>query len=556
MAWVCSGGQEERGVGGEWGIRATGGAHPFPVRGGGARYWLRSAQYEEPGARGRAHSLRAMSDASARSSAEPRRSGPARARRGRAADRPVRADDGGQLPEPGHERAGGLRAVRPPTCRPTAIGCWPPGSARRCELVARAALRRARSSTTCARSGSSPTTSSTTWRRSASRATSTRSRRARSASPNEPLLRVTGAADRGAAARDAAAQPDQLPDHDRHQGRPRRARRRRRRAGRRRARGRLLAAARPRHRRRDEGRPLGRGRGLRRHLERGRGDALRAAAGGDHGPLLRPLVRQRGGGVPRVHRGLPRAAPILLVDTYDTLEGVRHAIAAAATAGVAAGGRAARLRRPARALARGAAAARRGRDDETRIAASGDLEEDQIAALVAAGAPIDLWGVGTDLGTSRDSPVVNGVYKLVADRRGEQLARRLEALRRTRRRCRARSRCSAASRRGRDGRRRDRARSTRSSRASRCWCRRCAAASSCATSRWRQIRERSAAQLAALPERLRRPARDRGVEPYPVELLGAPARASCDSRRAAKKAFRSAADSSASEARRPPRGGG
>src|SRR5215211_8710672 len=54
-----------------------------------------------------------------------------------------------------------------------------------------------------------------------------------------------------------------------------------------------------------------------------------------------------------------------------------------------------------------------------RIAASGDLEEGRIAELVAVGAPIDLWGVGTDLGTSRDSPVVNGVYKLVADRGGD-----------------------------------------------------------------------------------------------------------------------------------------
>jgi nicotinate phosphoribosyltransferase len=51
---------------------------------------------------------------------------------------------------------------------------------------------------------------------------------------------------------------------------------------------------------------------------------------------------------------------------------------------------------------------------ETRIAVSGDLEEARIAELVAAGAPIDLWGVGTDLGTSRDSPMVSGVYKLVA----------------------------------------------------------------------------------------------------------------------------------------------
>src|SRR5690606_31247343 len=52
---------------------------------------------------------------------------------------------------------------------------------------------------------------------------------------------------------------------------------------------------------------------------------------------------------------------------------------------------------------------------ETRIAVSGDLEENRIAELVAAGAPVDLWGVGTELGTSRDAPVFNGVYKLVAD---------------------------------------------------------------------------------------------------------------------------------------------
>ena len=50
--------------------------------------------------------------------------------------------------------------------------------------------------------------------------------------------------------------------------------------------------------------------------------------------------------------------------------------------------------------------------------ASGDLEERQIARLTAAGAPIDSFGVGTDLGTSRDSPVVNGIYKLVAHQVG------------------------------------------------------------------------------------------------------------------------------------------
>jgi nicotinate phosphoribosyltransferase len=53
---------------------------------------------------------------------------------------------------------------------------------------------------------------------------------------------------------------------------------------------------------------------------------------------------------------------------------------------------------------------------DTQIVASGDLNEQRIAELAAGGAPIDVWGVGTDLGTSRDAPAVGGVYKMVADR--------------------------------------------------------------------------------------------------------------------------------------------
>jgi nicotinate phosphoribosyltransferase len=109
---------------------------------------------------------------------------------------------------------------------------------------------------------------------------------------------------------------------------------------------------------------------------------------------------------------------VMLVDTYDTLEGVSHAIEAARAAGIGLRG----VRLDSGNLLELSRAARRLLDEagmeETRIAASGDLEEERIARLVAAGAPIDLWGVGTDLGTSRDSPVVNGVYKLVAHRRG------------------------------------------------------------------------------------------------------------------------------------------
>jgi nicotinate phosphoribosyltransferase len=109
---------------------------------------------------------------------------------------------------------------------------------------------------------------------------------------------------------------------------------------------------------------------------------------------------------------------ILLVDTYDTLEGVRNAIAASRATDTPLMG----VRLDSGDLLELSRATRRMLDEagmaEARIAASGDLEEGRIAELVASDAPIDLWGVGTDLGTSRDSPVVNGVYKLVADRAG------------------------------------------------------------------------------------------------------------------------------------------
>jgi nicotinate phosphoribosyltransferase len=105
---------------------------------------------------------------------------------------------------------------------------------------------------------------------------------------------------------------------------------------------------------------------------------------------------------------------VMLVDTYDTVEGVRRAISAARATGVELRG----VRLDSGDLLELSRAARSLLDEAgmpgTTILASGDLEETQIARLVAAGAPIDLWGVGTDLGTSRDSPVVGGVYKLVA----------------------------------------------------------------------------------------------------------------------------------------------
>lgn len=50
---------------------------------------------------------------------------------------------------------------------------------------------------------------------------------------------------------------------------------------------------------------------------------------------------------------------------------------------------------------------------ETQIMASGDLNEASIASLLEAGAPIDLFGVGTELATSYDAPALGGVYKMV-----------------------------------------------------------------------------------------------------------------------------------------------
>jgi nicotinate phosphoribosyltransferase len=46
------------------------------------------------------------------------------------------------------------------------------------------------------------------------------------------------------------------------------------------------------------------------------------------------------------------------------------------------------------------------------IFASGGLDEDAIAALVSAGAPIDGFGVGTSMGVSNDAPDLDIVYKL------------------------------------------------------------------------------------------------------------------------------------------------
>jgi len=116
------------------------------------------------------------------------------------------------------------------------------------------------------------------------------------------------------------------------------------------------------------------------------------------------------------HRTFPRHT-ILLIDTYDTLEGARRATQIPGIVGV---------RLDSGDLLALSRAVRRILDDaglpHVKIVASGDLNEYRIAELRAAGAPIDLWGVGTDLVTSRDAPALGGVYKLVAvEREGQRI---------------------------------------------------------------------------------------------------------------------------------------
>ena len=107
----------------------------------------------------------------------------------------------------------------------------------------------------------------------------------------------------------------------------------------------------------------------------------------------------------------------LLVDTYDTIEGVKRAIRAAGPKlkGVRLdSGDLFALSREVRGVLDEAGLA------ETRIVASGDLNEHKIADLIAAGAPIDGFGVGTELVRSRDNPTLGGVYKIVFDHAEER----------------------------------------------------------------------------------------------------------------------------------------
>lgn len=106
---------------------------------------------------------------------------------------------------------------------------------------------------------------------------------------------------------------------------------------------------------------------------------------------------------------------VLLVDTYDTLAAIDKIIQA--------GLRPKSVRLDSGDLLELSKQVRRRLDHAglhgTRIFASGDLDEFVIVDLLARGAQLDAFGVGTALATSKDAPALSGVYKLVDVESGE-----------------------------------------------------------------------------------------------------------------------------------------
>lgn len=102
--------------------------------------------------------------------------------------------------------------------------------------------------------------------------------------------------------------------------------------------------------------------------------------------------------------------PAVLVDTYDTIAGTKMAIET--------GKKLSLVRLDSGGIPTLSAKVRGILDkaglSDTKIFVSGDMNEYKINDLISKGAPVDAFGVGTELVTSRDDPALPGVYKLVA----------------------------------------------------------------------------------------------------------------------------------------------
>lgn len=111
----------------------------------------------------------------------------------------------------------------------------------------------------------------------------------------------------------------------------------------------------------------------------------------------------------RVLQKLLGPSTVYLVDTYDTVEGAKIA----ASLGSPLWG----VRLDSGDMIELSRQVRRILDDaglkDAKIMVSGDLNEEKLRLMVASGAPIDAFGVGTELATSADAPNLSGVFKLV-----------------------------------------------------------------------------------------------------------------------------------------------
>lgn len=113
---------------------------------------------------------------------------------------------------------------------------------------------------------------------------------------------------------------------------------------------------------------------------------------------------------------------VFLVDTYDTLEGVKVACEVGAELR-AEGHEMVGVRLDSGDMAALSIGAREILDaagfPDAKIVASSSLDEKKIAAMKARGAKVDVWGVGTRMSTAYDQPSLDAVYKLGAVREAE-----------------------------------------------------------------------------------------------------------------------------------------
>ncbi len=114
---------------------------------------------------------------------------------------------------------------------------------------------------------------------------------------------------------------------------------------------------------------------------------------------------------------------IFLVDTYNSLEGVRHAIQVGRRLRER-GHKMVGVRLDSGDLAYLSIEARKILDEagfpDAQILGSSELDEHIIESLKLQGAKIGAWGVGTRLVTGYDDPALGGVYKLTAVREGPE----------------------------------------------------------------------------------------------------------------------------------------